>query len=203
MSPRRLQLAVPRQPEDGVRLGNGKVDGSFIQGEFDGLCGLYAVINALTLLPGVDNLLTYSQCETLFKLGVSFLEERNILGLGVRWGVGPPSWRDLVDHVIAAARQQCSRPISVLRHFVHAPSVTLGGFIDAAEFAVRNKQPVLIQLRGQHSHYTVISGFTPTRLLLHDSFGHAWLNKAACTTNDVDVSRHRIVPASFTALELG
>jgi hypothetical protein len=52
--------------------------------------------------------------------------------------------------------------------------------------------PLLILLQGTHWHYTVLAGYSPTRLRLFDSAGHCYITKGS--TGPSRSWRHHLDP---------
>ena len=173
------------------------------QGAFDGFCGLYAVINALRLALAAERPLSHAQCEALFRHGVRFLHAQDRLHRATSSGINVPWWRRLAAELVRAATTMVSVPVELERPL---PGVTQPSW-EQTLWSVRTlidlQAPVLTVLRGAYRHYSVVVGYTPTRLMLFDSWGYAWINLAACSTTRCDPpARHRLDPGSIMALRV-
>ena len=176
------------------------------QGDLDGLCGLYAAINgiSLTLARSAGRTLSRGELRRLFSRGVSFLANRHQLTCAVLCGFEEALWPALVETLTAKATNvmgvaiHCSRPLDLVRQ----PTVDETFWL--IEEAVRNRQPVLLGLDGWYDHYTVVKGCTPTYLQLFDSGNLHRLARSACGVDqEHDPKRHIIRPGSVTVVEAG
>lgn len=148
------------------------------QGDYDGLCGLYCIINAIRLVLAPRVILTDEEVRLLFATGVRFLSRRGSLASAVRSCVPERDWPKLAARVVEAAQTITDRPISIER-----PRVTndapVGESLRLMEAFVGAGKAPCVFLRGRYRHYTVISGYTDASLKLFDSFGYRWVRRGS------------------------
>lgn len=139
----------------------------YTQGELDGLCGLYAIINAIriaTLSHRKDNL--ERNCK-LFQAGLAKL---SLLGNLTEF-VG----EGMEKHEVRILAKTLCREASDADMVVH--SIQLPIQIPPAErkanimSVLKDGYPVLLDLEHK-SHYSVAVGYSPSTLTLFDSYGY-------------------------------
>lgn len=174
----------------------------YSQGEFDNFCGIYAAINALRLLLEAHRPLTHAECARLFITASKAMERDGLLLRATSgWGISQVRWRQLVRSLCRSASRitefhvSSATPLPENRRWPRAHVfATVHAAIDA-------QRPVLLPLRGTYNHYTVVCAYTPSRLILHDSYGYSWIRKAACgVTLEPGRWRHRIATPSIIVL---
>ncbi len=163
-----------------------------------GLSGIYAITNAIRLAIADKRQLTAGEVHMLMASGFNFLSGRltpkQVFHSGCRISV----WRGMGQAMVEAARLKLHIHLGLDRLFVEASDDRMGAFA-AIEQAIIRWRPVLMLCRG--ARYTVVSGFTPTSLLLFDGGGACWLSKQACgVPGDSENMRHLLIPASLMAL---
>lgn len=143
------------------------------QGQFDSLCGLYAVLNALQLAAYPNRPLTEKKARSLFETGVAFLrrefESLNPVTHGMKEGV----LVTLAVHLLTKAStasidfslapyepRDCDNPSTHLRDWIEQ-SLMLGYPVVTCIF--------------EPAHFTVVSHVTTAGLILFDSQTLGWL----------------------------
>ncbi|WCT74545.1 hypothetical protein PQ455_04755 [Sphingomonas naphthae] len=144
----------------------------------------------------------YEVSLRLFKRGVAYLQTRDRLAAAVRWGMSQSLWRQLLAEMIAQAEPLLAHRIVARDMFTRDRPPDPETIIDLVEFAIRGQRAVILLIRGEYSHFTVVSGISDTRLLLHDSFGLKWLGKQAADRTKA-VGKRWIAAESITMIELG
>ena len=177
-----LQAQAPTDREEQLRkrpllLEAARSIEPYYHGQLDGLCGLYAVINALRLVAlGYRAPLTTDGVEALFRTGAAWLDAKQSLCDAVGQGIGWRRWLKLVFMLSAAAGRDIGGEIFLQLPFKGVQDLTPGFFVCVAREAVRDRKAVLVLLRGRYNHFTVICGVSETRLRLFDSHGYRWIN---------------------------
>lgn len=197
------EASDPRPPlPPSQRLKAAKALDPYSQGELDMLCGLYAAVNGLRLAAVERKTrLTADQCQTLFRHGATFLNEQAKLSAAVRYGLRVKLWSRLVVELTSKATQLLSIPIVAYRSLAPLPDATFELMLDVTRQAIRDRQPVLVLLKGEYEHFTVICGITATRLNLFDSCHYRFVSISSCSlADDVSTSRHRLHAGSLTVL---
>lgn len=144
-----------------------------LQGDLDSLCGIYAIINALRLAARATPM-TKSVEKDLSYRGVRILLEREILGSTLRNGLGTKKFRRLSRHIVKKASQLTGLEFRMNR---------FSGVHTGPEEFLRNEllagRPTCLRITGSIDHYTVVSGITPTKLILFDSDGLSWIKRSS------------------------
>ena len=153
------------------------------QGYLDGLCGLYALINAARLAVPMLPLRT---CRRLFREGAHWLHTKGAFPAVLYSGMS----NNKVISLHKAVFQHRIPGLRLKRPFTRSPPV------DATEFWTRLKayadrpgNGVIICIEGRRlSHWTVVYGVTPDRVTLFDSDGRAYLirQKCSCSVGDAE-----------------
>jgi len=169
----------------------------------DGLCGLYAIINALRLLLANVRPLTPSVSEDLFTHGVRMLEENGRLASSLYSGVRVLMCQRLALELAAEAGRMTGYEVLAWRPFQRCRELPRTELMEFLETMIDQGSPVLVHLGGDYGHHTVVSGYTRTRLNLFDSVGHKWIRRGSCDVeSDSSTARHQIYMRSLTALGL-
>ena len=171
-------------------------------GQYTNLSGIYACINALRLVLEPFRPLPPADCAQLYRFAVRLLDRCDKLATAAERGIGRPEWaafaRAMADRAedLACTRIAHQQPCT-------GELVGLEQLIEVIRFAIDARDVVLVALEGRYDHYTVIAGYSRTRLRLFDSYGYSWLNLIACdVVNDTATARHRIDAASLITLGL-
>ena len=173
------------------------------QGDLDGLCGLYAAVNALRLVLAPARKVNRPEALLWFRTGLEFLGETGNLEDIIVHGIGPQLWLDLMKKLAAAASSKKDFHVSVLQPLKHTTPANRARMYETIEEAILHGRAVLISLSGAHDHYTVISGLSPLSLWLFDSGRLQRIGRADCgTQRSGDKWRHRINARTLTVLSL-
>lgn len=138
------------------------------QGELDGLCGIYSLINAIRLVKFEAGNLRPNESETLFSFAVHRLADtgdlRERICIGVPWGIlkqvgqrmAKVASEESVELRVAPVKRGQADRIALIKHHLLSGS------------------PVIASVH-RDQHYTVITGWTPTRAIIFDSSGSHWV----------------------------
>ena len=169
-----------------------------LQGDRDGLCGLYAIINALRLTLQPVRPLSSHQVRALFESGVRFLAAEEALITAMCTGISAKRWRRLSKHLHSEVSKCARVEIVHERPFGRAQVVTETAAVAELEQRVGMQQVVLVELGGAYDHYSVISGYSQTSVFLFDSFGYARLSRTSCAIGSAQSPlRHRLDPSKW------
>ena len=169
------------------------------QGDSDGLCGLYCLINAIRIVMAPHRELEREEVRALFTAGVGFLARQGTLLEAVHSCVGEREWPKLARHLVATAQDIVERPI-LLERIRLSKGVAIQETIRNIEGMINSGKAPCIFLRGKSRHYTVISGYTPSSLRLFDSFGYHRVLRRSCGTVRTPGSLHRFHVQSIIAV---
>ena len=169
-----------------------------VQGDYDGLCGLYCLINAVRLVLAPHRELKHEEVRTLFAAGVGFLTSRGALPNAVHSCVTERDWPKLAARIVEVTEAIAGRPIHLDRPLLPARE-TCQAALSRLDGLIASSKAACVFLRGRTRHYTVISGYTPASLMLFDSFGYRRVLRSSCGTRKGDRRRHRLhLRAIFT-----
>ena len=132
------------------------------QGDLDSLCGIYAIINAIRLAAGTT--ITKPTEMNLSYRGVRVLLEREVLGATLQNGLRAKNFKRLSKEIVKKARQLTGLNFRTNR-FDEAHKTPEDFFKDE----LLAGRPTCLRITGSIDHYTVLSGITPTKLILFDS----------------------------------
>lgn len=169
------------------------------QGDYDGLCGVYCIINAIQIVLAPHRELRREEIRALFTAAISFLAQHGSLPEALASCVSERVWPKLAERMVAEAQAIVERAIRVERQRLSKDASVDEALYRIEGMIVAGKAPCVF-LRGKYRHYSVISGYTPVSLKLFDSFGHHWVLRRACGTTSTQVSLHRLHVPSIVAL---
>ncbi|HEX8414975.1 MAG TPA: hypothetical protein VF637_13975 [Sphingomicrobium sp.] len=163
------------------------------QGNLDGLCGLYATINAVQLALYPNRLLKRAELVQLFDAGLQVLRKARALSTVMIHGMHGPLWAKVSAAVVAKAAvlKGCQLKLSCISLSASADEFTM---IRQVRHNVSRGRPVLLCVEGRLNHWTVVSRFSKTRLTLFDSSNHSWLLVRSICLAGTGVLRPYVVP---------
>lgn len=171
------------------------------QGEYDRLCGLYAIINAIRLAMATRRAFSTQESRSLFRDGISFLRDAGELASSVDTGMEIDLWSRLSAHICERASIVARAKITSRRSL--RPAAKAEEIFEEIAKLILDQIPVMILLSGAYAHYTVICGIHPKRIHFFDSFGYCWVNKEVCGTEmELPLRRHQIDGMSVIAIEI-
>ena len=162
------------------------------QGDYDGLCGLYCILNAIRLVAAPYRILNHKESQTLFVTGVRFLDTAGILPKAVCWSIEKRRWHRLADVMRREARRSLGLTLHFDNPFANGQGVATAEALEAIERMIGQHKAIMVFVRGAYRHYTVIAGYTPESFKLFDSYGYRWIRKACCTTDPDEKARHQL-----------
>lgn len=169
------------------------------QGDYDGLCGLYCIINAIRLVMAYQRELDREEVRALFTAGVRYLEQKGSLAEALHSCVSKQGWPKLAERIVATAQPMADPFILLERPRLSKDAPIIDIFRCIEKLIASGKAPCVF-LRGRYRHYSVISGYTPASLRLFDSYGHRWVWRRSCGTTETSTALHRIQVQSIIAL---
>lgn len=172
------------------------------QGQLDGLCGLYAAINALAYVLAPVITVERRWAARLFKHGLARIAEHVPLTTAVRDGIDPEPWVTLVTHLAEHIAAKLDVPITVTLPFASNAKVGRDEWFDLTRTTLDAGDALLLLLAGEHRHYTMAARLTPRLLGLHDSSGLQHLQLSAIGMGS-SKRRHRIQAEWTIVLALG
>lgn len=171
------------------------------QGDYDGLCGLYCIINAIRLVMAPHRELMREEVRALFTAGVRYLERKRILSEALHSCISERAWPKLAAKMVTTAQPMADRQILLERPRSSMDAPAQDTLRQIERMIASGKAPCVF-LRGKYRHYSVVSGYTPLSLKLFDSFGHRWVLRSSCGTTKTPTSLHRLHVQSIIILAI-
>lgn len=170
-----------------------------MQGNLDGLCGVYSVVNASLHLS--RRRLNQDQVKQLFRKLCSQLGRDRRLEDTLFDGM---NFRTLGKLITTAATYLNEEGCGHLRRkiaFASAPS-GLAEFWDAVTDHIEKHGPgsVILGMSGKHDHWTCVGSIGENRISLVDSDGRHHLSRKNCTVADERKGRHHVLWPTQTYL---
>ena len=138
------------------------------QGELDGLCGIYSLINAIRLIKFEAGVFKTAESEALFSFAIYRLADtgdlRERICTGVPWGV----LKQVGQHMVKVASEECVelRVAPIKRGQANRIAIIKRHLLSGT--------PIIASVH-RDQHYTVLAGWTPTRAVIFDSSGSHWV----------------------------
>lgn len=168
------------------------------QGALDGLCGVYAIINAVRLLRSLSRDDSIKLFEALM---VALGRRRQSLAKVVTGGIAPSTLRHLLRIATDFARRDLGMTLSVKQLSEVGSKYRLSTLWQQLRSHLDAGCVIVLGLKGVHRHWTVACATTQKHIKLFDSDGIKILRRSRCTTGHA-VKRHGIVPAELFILTL-
>jgi hypothetical protein len=168
------------------------------QGRFDGLCGVYTLINALRLLcPRLDE----DACERVFCALIRARTRQAASPLAViSGGLSRRELPRLLDPWQRFATKELGVTLAVNRLKVSEPS--LHGIWQGLCRALDGQSIAILGLDGVERHWTVAYAATPRTLRVADSSGLTVIFRAQCTVGRTRL-RYRLRPSGVLVVGRG
>ena len=150
---------------------------AFRQGGLDGLCGLYAAINAIRLVGASAKPLNPAGIASLFECGAEWLNDQGLLVEAVTDGMEEDVQYALTRRVAEDAEAMIDASLSVTRPITPAKRFQRQRVLAAIDASLAQGAVLIVCLEGTYSHYTVFAGRSDTRYHLHDSDDMRWIER--------------------------
>lgn len=171
------------------------------QGSLDGLCGLYAIINAIRLTLYPERKLSHAQQCQLFRRGIRTYRRRRNLAKLIRSGMTERAWCELCDDLVGYANAMLGTGIAQRMVFEALEPLRIRAALGSIKRQIESGHPVLISLAGTYNHYTVVVGYRLGRLYLFDSGPYRWIRtRSVGTETTYPDARHQLGPTGSIAL---
>ena len=141
----------------------------FEQGDLDGLCGVYAVVNATRLAAHPHRRLRAADCYDLFAALLAELADEGRLRGFVAAGLGGRVMARLLRRADRWLRKRHGLVLEVSRPFAKRDQPEPDACLRVLTGHLA--RPGTAAIVGSDEHWTVVRGVTPKRLLLADSDG--------------------------------
>lgn len=166
------------------------------QGELDGLCGLYSIINSVRRIGKGKILKDQDELNKLFLKILNYLYEYNKKSLKFM-----KEDEGINTHAIAGILRDIIEPqynITSKCPFLNRPDIKLPAFWDSMKSFMKDNPngAILLCLGGKHDHWTVVDSINAKGMHVMDADDLKHFNRVNCTTSDrTGVSkRHQLIP---------
>ncbi len=170
-----------------------------IQGNLDGLCGVYSIVNSALNLHSPN--LNKESTKELFRVLCSALKHEKKLLDALLDGITVRPLGELIDH--ASDFTDKKYRIRILRRIAFGTaSCSLDEFWTKISNHIEKHGPgsVILSLGGKHDHWTCVREISASRIDLIDSDGLKFLARKNCTVGDAKRGRHHTVMPTQTYL---
>jgi hypothetical protein len=154
----------------------------FRQGELDGLCGVYAIVNALRLaFEHRSEKLRRGEWQELFFALLAKVDD----GVGgvchvIANGMSAKRLRTVAKVAERHLRDECEFDVSIELMFTHNDHPSMAELFAAIASSTDRGDPVVVDFAGRLNHWTVIRDVTGSSLLLFDSGGLTRVARRNC-----------------------
>ncbi len=154
----------------------------FRQGELDGLCGVYAVINATRLVLGArSQLLRPCDWQDLFVVLLETIDRSVGIAHAAAHGIETRSLRYLLKAAISHLATEHDVNIRAMPTLARTDRPSFTEFLPVLINSLRQPgQAVLLSVFGSLNHWTVVRRVSRGSLILFDSSGYTRITLAAC-----------------------
>ena len=167
----------------------------YCQGDLDGLCGLYAIVNALcALCPEIDEDMAFGLFGHLAR-HIQMQRIKEPLPI-IAYGVGSTSLRLLLERAMRFVRKNLGVEIELTQLAMGRRNLDLRKLWQLLAKELDGEQVAILQIRGASQHWTVAYAATETTLRLIDSNERKVLVRSRCTLNETR-SRFRLSPSDM------
>ncbi len=169
---------------------------AYYQGDLDGLCGVYAIINAVDVLCGP---LDMDHAQSLFKQILRYLSTQVPIAERLSDGLTLNDVAGIINRVVCR-----SYPIQRSKPFHGQASVSLSRYWATLQTAlIQPHTVVLMGIAGRYNHWTVIQRITDKSLILKDSGRMRYLHRRHCSVFNAlgNNNRHWLLPTNTYLLQ--
>lgn len=171
------------------------------QGDLDGLCGIYAVINAIRLVVHPVRPLRRRELKALFDCGLGSLNAKRHLRRSINGGMTNRALLRLCDDVVFEAASITGLEMFATPLFEDGKIPSDRKALQSIRRSLRDGWPVLTGLMDGYDHTSVIAGYSRTQLRLFDSSGKrcVWTRSLSFDPSKLG-NPHHVPPLSVVAL---
>lgn len=151
------------------------------QGQYDGLCGVYSIVNAvgaLTKTAGKDR----DRRKALFDIVCGQLNEDRLLLSAVTGGISAGDYDSFIRHALRAIERETGIGVDMTTPFRDG-QVSADAFYDGlvAHIGTQGRSLVVLWVSGGWDHWTVVRSLSEARVNLIDSDGRDHLTRKFCS----------------------
>ncbi|MDA3971808.1 MAG: hypothetical protein PF442_10705 [Desulfobulbaceae bacterium] len=152
----------------------------FRQGQLDGLCGIYAVINALKLIVRIS----HNEGSDLLYEAVLTLEKKKPASVYITTGIS------VVDLSIILRDIICPQyDLIRTKPFHRRAKVSIDEYWDTLTGFLNSDEPrsvIIVIETSKWGHWTVVKEITSKQMILNDSDGRKVVNRRHCSTTELN-----------------
>ncbi|NVJ90408.1 MAG: hypothetical protein HWE34_02060 [Methylocystaceae bacterium] len=178
--------------------------GGFQQGQFDSLCGLYSITNAVSVV-AKPHRFTQAKSQALLHHLFADLNSRSKLLSVLQEGAYPHEISKLLSVTQGWLFEQHNIKLNRFKPFHKKKDVSLPDIFDTVLTHIAQTNGVaIIGFEGRIDHWTVVEGMTEKRLMLRDSDGRRHIERKHCrlACDPIDEHFYMIAPAHVFLLSL-
>lgn len=144
----------------------------FRQGDLDGLCSVYAVVNAVRLAIQAHGRFSRERYNDFYEQIVDAVDRLQGFGKVSRDGMTTPTVGQLLKQTSEVVRANLGYELEVRRPLLTRKRQSIRRAVDRLRLELMEPgTAVLLGLEGKYNHWTVSYRITATSILLHDSIG--------------------------------
>lgn len=147
------------------------------QGDLDGLCGVYAIINAACIVSAPTRPLTRLDVGWLMKSAVQHLDHKQVLANTFVRGMSAKRQRKLARFLLKGLCDRTGVDLRVRSQHSNPDDPRQTLIFEAIKNSLQQGAAVMIRLQNTHNHFTVVVGCSTSRLYVADSDGLHWLSR--------------------------
>lgn len=138
------------------------------QGELDGLCGLYAVLNAFDLVVSLND----THRKALFDAGITYLHQRKILKNAIINGMRKTHILNIIRLYQAYVWEHCNGCVVCMEQDFFAEATYSNRLLTCMrEFLALPHRAIIVGIWGKNDHWTCASSITEKLVHFRDSSG--------------------------------
>jgi len=171
------------------------------QGDLDGLCGVYAIINAVSLVCGLNQ----KKQHQLFKSLLRTLEKNHYAAKAVLTGTGRKHLRRMLReamHYMADAQDTAIKVSPLFPDKAHVNVADYWQGIRAFLSASDETRAVIVGISGRIEHWTCVRSVTRHSLCLSDSNATRYIRKRSCRTGKPKQTHYYLIPSEAWGISL-
>ena len=166
----------------------------YSQGDLDGLCGVYAIINAIKLISKRKSLKEWQ------KLFLNTIRAQLKSKKSAKFLVNGITIDDLAKLLRKAIK--ANPGVTFKRPFKNLERIDLSDFWSDLQNFLNNSHnhrcAIIVYSTKTSSHWTVVQGISPNRLKLHDSIHSRFINRKTCTTLNLEEGKTVLIEFTST-----
>ncbi len=164
----------------------------YTQGDFDSLCGVYAVLNAIKLCLKNEDVKIKSLSNSIFKKIISQLHKRRKCAEAVSIGSDTPDLARYIKYANMVLEKKGYSLVAI--KFFSNKNLNMKQFLSSSKVLLKQKMSgIILLIDGVYDHWTVLNKITENKMFFFDSFGISHFKiKNISSSEDSVKSRHYI-----------